>query len=139
MVSDLVSRSIRTSLIATAITFPFLTVYIGSLWALGFAAASLWSTANLWAISMVVREYFGRRRWTRLAFLLGVKFPILYGLGIWGLYQRAVPVFSILIGFHVILLVVVLKAVSHRFLAHEGSSHVCKERGAQISGTKESI
>ena len=138
MVGDLVGRSIRTSLIATAITFPFLVIYTGSLWAIGFAAASLWSTGNIWVISIVVGEYFGRRRGSRLAFLLCVKFPILYGLGIWALYQRVVPVLSILIGFHMIFLVLVLKVISRRFLALEDSSCVSKDGGTRISGNEES-
>lgn len=136
---DLVDRAIRTSLIATTVTFPFLAAYIGGRWAVGFTLASFWSTANIWVISLVVQEYFGRRRWPRFAFLLCVKFPILYGLGIWGLYQQAVPIVSILIGFHVIFMVLVLKVLSRGFLSLEDSSNVSKGGGARISGREESL
>lgn len=138
MAGDLVDRSIRTSLIATAVVFPFAAVYLGSLSAIGFLAASLWSTANVWVISIVVGEYLGGRRWSRLAVMLCVKFPVLYGLGLWGVSQRVVPVVSVLVGFHMIFLVLILKILSRWLLVPVGTDPVSRRKGGVISGTRES-
>ncbi len=137
MTPEIVDRTVRSSLVATAVAFPFLLVHVSAEWAMGVALASLWSCANVWMISMVVREYFGPRRTPLLALLLGVKFPLLYGIGIWGLSQRAVPALSILVGFHIIFLVLVLKVLSQRLLC-SGNEPGLSEGGApRFPGSEE--
>jgi len=135
----LVSRTIRAALIATTVLCPFLIVHMGSLWALGFALASLWSTANVWMISFVVREFLGPRRWKVLAPLFAIKFPLLYGLGIWGLYARAVPIGSVLVGFHIIFIVLVLKILSHRILEIQNRPSTSPEGDKAMPGNEERI
>ena len=138
MTPEIVDRTVRSSIAATVIVFPFILVHVSAEWAIGLSLASLWSCANVWMISVVVREYFGRRRPLLMASLLGVKFPLLYGLGIWGLSQRAAPALSILVGFHIIFLVLVLKVLSRRLLC-SGNDPGLSEGGAPRSpGSEES-
>ncbi|MFH1739874.1 MAG: hypothetical protein ABIH23_12755 [bacterium] len=139
MTSDLVDRAIRTSFIVTIVIWPFLILYISSPWALGFVLASLWSTANLSLISIAVREYFGEQRWGRLGLFFGVKFPLLYGLGLWGLYQRAVPMASVLVGFHMIFVVLVLKVLSRQLFTGEDVSDIPVGGDVPVSGNEESV
>ena len=136
---DLVGRSIHTAFLVTVLLCPFFAVYVGGMWAVGFTLASFWSTMNLWLVSLVVREYFGKRRWPRLAVLLGVKFPFLYGLGLWGLSQRAAPMGSVLVGFHMIFVVLVLKVVSRWWFAIEDETGVSMERDVPAPGNEERV
>ncbi len=138
MTVDLVDRTIRSSLVATAVLFPFVFIHIDVSWAIGFALASFWSCANVWVISVVVQEYFGARRVPRLALLLGVKFPLLYGLGLWGLSQRAAPSSSILVGFHIIFVVLILKVLSQRFFCSGEDASLLEGGAPRFPGSEES-
>ena len=136
---DVVDRAIRTAFLVTVLLCPFFAVYIGGMWAVGFTLASFWSTINLWLISLVFREYFGGQRWPRLVVFLGVKFPLLYGLGFWGLSQRAAPMGSVLVGFHMIFFVLVLKVVSRGWFAVEDKTGVSMDRDVPLSGNEERV
>jgi len=138
-VETLVGRTIRSSLVVTAILCPFLLVHLGSRWALGFALASLWNIVNVGMISFVVREFLGPRRWRILIPLFAIKFPLLYGLGMWGLQSRTIPIGSILAGFHIIFVVLILKALSHRVLEISHPPSASPEKDGAMPGSEERI
>ena len=138
-VETLVGRTIRSSLVATAILCPFILVHFGNRWALGFALASLWNIVNVGMISFVVREFLGPRRWRILIPLFAIKFPLLYGLGIWGLQSRTVPIGSILVGFHIIFIVLILKALSYRVLEIQHPPSASPEEHGAMPGSEERI
>ncbi len=114
-------------------------VHFGNRWALGFALASLWNIVNVGMISFVVREFLGPRRWRILIPLFAIKFPLLYGLGIWGLQSRTVPIGSILVGFHIIFIVLILKALSYRVLEIQHPPSASPEEHGAMPGSEERI
>lgn len=81
--------------------------------ALGFLAGALWSCLNLFAISHVVRSVLGSERPSKLKVvkLSLVKFPILYGTGFLLLRSRAFSPESLVAGFSLVLVVILLKIV----------------------------
>jgi hypothetical protein len=90
----------------------FLTVRVGVRWGGGFAASALWSTANLWALERLIRlavRPAGRQLGAILVALL-VKIPLLYAVGIFLALRGGFPARSLLAGFSLPLLVIVLKA-----------------------------
>lgn len=108
---DFVYRSLRTAVIVTFLFTPFLALR-SPIWATSFCLASLWSVANVWAISQLVISFLGKTEASKGVLWILVKFPVLYGLGIFLLltYNCSPP--GVAVGFHVVFVVFVLKAVA---------------------------
>lgn len=81
-------------------------------WGLGFAAFGLWATANIWALSLVLRQVVAPQR-SALDLLgaLALKIPVLYGLGFLLLWKGGFPAVSVVCGISVPLAVILLKAI----------------------------
>ena len=91
----------------------FLVVYQSPRIGAGFASAGAWSVANLWALERLIRlsvRPTGRRP-LAIALALLVKLPVLYGLGALLVLEGGFAAMSLLAGFSIPLLVLVLKAV----------------------------
>ncbi len=71
----------------------------GLAWGMGTMAGALWSIVNFFLttriMSVIVSEE-KKKKW--LAFLLLVKFPILYGLGLLLIVSGFFPVYSLILG-----------------------------------------
>jgi hypothetical protein len=71
----------------------------GPAWGAGTMAGALWSIANFFLttrVMCVVASEEKRKKW--LAFLLLVKFPVLYGLGLLLIVSGFFPVYSLILG-----------------------------------------
>jgi hypothetical protein len=116
-----IRRSIIASLVLTGFAFLGLSAYGKSDWAWGVGLGSLWACLNWWLISAVVQVLLVKERRlsgpskVRLAVLMSVKFPVLYGTG-YLLLRLGFPVLSLLAGFWIILGVVTAKAAGRLIL-----------------------
>ena len=116
-----IRRSIIASLALTGFAFLALSAYGKSDWAWGVGLGSLWACLNWVLISAVVRILLAKERKlsgsskVRLALLMLVKFPVLYGSG-YLILRLGFPVLSLLAGFWIILGVVVAKAAGRLIL-----------------------
>lgn len=112
---DFVYRCLRTAAWVTVVFTPAIALHSPS-WALGFFLSSAWSVVNVWAIVHVTTHLIAvqLRDASPVPVLvwLFIKFPILYGIG-YGIIKicPGSPV-ALLVGFHVIFAVFVLKAVA---------------------------
>ena len=71
----------------------------GHEWGMGTMAGALWSIINFFLttrVMSVVASEEKRKKW--LAFLLLVKFPVLYGLGLLLIVSGFFPVYSLILG-----------------------------------------
>lgn len=93
-------------------------LFAGGRWALGFAGGALIGIANLLLLATLVREVIrpGRRNVGRIAALLAVKIPLVYGglaaLILW----KLPPTLAIVAGFSLILVIIVLRAAGRALL-----------------------
>jgi hypothetical protein len=118
-------RAVRRILISCAwfggLVLVALWVFAGGPWALGFAGGALIGTANLVLLALLVREIIrpGRRNAGRIAALLAIKIPLVYGglaaLILW----KLPPTLAIVSGFSLILIIIILRAAG-RALVESG-------------------
>jgi hypothetical protein len=110
---DFINRVIKTTLLLGALIFVFGSYYFDWTYSLGIFTGVLWGCANLWFIRQFIVNYLttGDRNAGKLALFALIKFPILYGAGFLVLWLGWFPVVSFVIGFSLIFLVVVFKAL----------------------------
>ena len=110
---DFINRVIKTTLLLGALIFVFGSYYFDWTYSLGIFTGVLWGCANLWFIRQFIVNYLttGDRNAGKLALFALIKFPILYGAGFLILWLGWFPVASFVIGFSLIFLVVVFKAL----------------------------
>jgi len=118
-------RVIRRLLLATgslgALTSLVGWAYLGWAWALGFAGGVLVGMLNLVFLTLLAREVLrlGRRHGGRIAALLALKIPLVYGGLAALLLWDALPLVAVVGGFSLLLLVVLLR-VAGRALVDSG-------------------
>jgi|WetSurMetagenome_2_1015567.scaffolds.fasta_scaffold991531_1 hypothetical protein len=120
-----IRRILVTTAILAALVALALWVYAGWRWAAGFAGGAVIGAANLVFLTALVREIVrpGRRARGRIAALLAVKVPVVYG-GLAGLLiWKAPPAIAVVIGFTLVLVVIVLKAAGRALLDSGLLSH----------------
>lgn len=111
---------IRRVLVSTtwfsAVAGVVLWAYVGPRFAFGFWIGAAWSLVNFWLLKEVVVRTITleERNLPRIALGALVKFPVLYGLGIALLVWGYFPILSLAIGFSMILVVLLLKALGRR-------------------------
>ncbi len=110
---DFINRIIRTSLLLGALIFIFGSYYFDWQYSMGIFAGMLWGSANLWFIRQFMVSYLttGERDAKKLAIIAVIKFPVLYLAGFFLLWFNLFPVLSFVIGFTLIFVVIVLKAL----------------------------
>jgi len=114
---------IRRTLIAvaglTALLCLVAGVYLGGAWACGLAAGSAVGMLNLIFLTALVREIVrpGKRHAGRIAALLALKLPVVYGGLALLLLWRWPPVAAVVGGFSLVLVVIVLKAGGRALIA----------------------
>ncbi|NIS18047.1 MAG: hypothetical protein GWO41_16675 [candidate division Zixibacteria bacterium] len=110
---DFINRVIKTTLLLGALIFVFGSYYFDWTYSLGIFTGVLWGCANLWFIRQFIVNYLttGDRNAGKLALFALIKFPILYGAGFLILWLGWFPVVSFVMGFSLIFLVVVFKAL----------------------------
>ncbi len=118
-----VRRIALTSAWLGALAALLLWVAAGSRWALGFAGGAALGVANLLLLSALIRAIvvLGRRDRRRIAWLLAIKVPLVYGGLAALLLSRFAPPASVVIGFSLFLAVIVLKAIGRLITGREGA------------------
>lgn len=112
-------RRVRTTSLITGVALAWLVAARWNLGAgIGWVLGCLWSLANLYAISLVVRATMsgGKGRNIRLPLVLLVKLPVLYGLGFFVLTIDRLPTVAVLSGFTWPLIVITLKLLGRAVL-----------------------
>ncbi|MBM3318906.1 MAG: hypothetical protein FJY75_13745 [Candidatus Eisenbacteria bacterium] len=113
-----IRRILTTTAILAALIGLALSVYAGWAWAVGFLGGAAAGGLNLAFLSGLAGEIVrpGPRRKWRIAVLLALKMPVVYG-GLAGLLLwKALPVTAIVLGFSFVLIVIVLKAAGRLIL-----------------------
>ena len=118
MDADLLGRVRKTSIIVGLVMAAPLATYYGLMAAAAWVVGIAWSLANLTAIHAVVSRVLTNEPRSRRAIMvaLAVKFPVLYGLGLFALAVVKLPVVWWLAGFMWPFLVAVLKAAGRVYL-----------------------
>lgn len=113
MEKDFIHRSLKISIIVATTFAPFLLIYFGPSFTLGFVGGAVWNIVNVFLLSqvfaMMLLPSITNKKRGALAGVL--KFPVLYGIGYAIIRYTSVSLYGILIGFSLILLVFVLRAL----------------------------
>jgi hypothetical protein len=117
---DFVYRSLKVSAVVALLGAVLGATYGGFGFAAGFVCGAGWNILNLLLITWLVQSFFAAQRSkTRLALLLAVKFPLLYGGGFALLVYGGLSVYGVLTGFSIPFIIVALKAAGAA-LVHKG-------------------
>lgn len=117
-----ITRSLKASLLLTALSYLLFSYYKGGSWALGFCLGALWSAASLYLLREFITRFItvGERSLSALLILGLLKFPLLYVAGYFILSAGTYPVAAPTFGFGLPLAVVVLKAGGRMLLGIYG-------------------
>ena len=115
---DFLKRSIRASVIVTAILAPFTFLYFDIPTGWGFVAGAAWNIINVYLLSQVITNLITPHQSNKkLGAVAGVlKFPVLYGIGFVILSYTNPSVYGIMAGFSLILAIFLLKAIGICYL-----------------------
>jgi hypothetical protein len=110
---DFINRVIKTTLLLGALVFVFGSFYFDWIFSLGIFVGALWGVTNLWFIRQFIVGYItsADRNAAKLALFAIIKFPILYAAGFVLLYLGWFPVSSFVVGFSLIFVVILFKAL----------------------------
>lgn len=115
---DFLKRVQSATAVVGALTFVLVAVYYDMDWGLGILVGCGWGIANFWALTRVLTAVLtqdGVQR--RRAFIFAaIKFPVLYFLGFLALRSEWFPPISLLAGFSLLFLVILLKAAGRSFM-----------------------
>lgn len=80
---------------------------------LGVFAGAAWGTVNLYFIKLLIQSLLvqNARSYFNIALLFGVKFPLLYLAGFGLFIVDYLPVYSLLLGFSLFFLAIIIKGV----------------------------
>lgn len=130
---EFIKRIIRTTAILSLIVALALAVYHDGTFAFGFLVGTAWGLANLFAIRLLVAELInpaGARRKMILPVAL-VKFPVLYVGGYLVLASEAFSVLSLLAGFSLMFVVIILKVLGRLYLGLDTFGFPLRQREAK--------
>jgi hypothetical protein len=128
MGSEFVARVIKTTLVVTLIAALFCSTYFSLAWGAGLLLGALWGCLNLFAISEAVRSMIAAEKpgKLRIVLLSFIKFPVLYGLGFLLLLAGVFPPQSLVSGFSMVLLTILLKAIGASVAGSAGLPRVAR-------------
>jgi hypothetical protein len=115
---EFLKRVQSATAVVGAVTFVLVSVYYDSSWGLGILAGCGWGIANFWAMTRVLSAVLtsdGVQRKRALIFA-AIKFPVLYFIGFLALRSEWFPPISLLAGFSLLFLVILLKAAGRAFM-----------------------
>ncbi len=122
--SGWIDRVLKTSAVVTLLVALFLAHYYNYIFAVGFIIGSAWNMANLWLIKLLVSNLLTTGTTLskgKLLLLAGVKFPVLYVGGYLILVYGKFPPVSLMAGFTLLFLVILLKASGLVWLSNQGT------------------
>ncbi|MBN1504277.1 MAG: hypothetical protein JW952_04365 [Candidatus Eisenbacteria bacterium] len=113
MGAEHVFRIVKTTAVVAAVVALFCATYFSAAAGAGLLAGAAWGCLNLLATGRVVRTLVAPERPGRLRvlWLSFVKFPLLYGAGFLLLRAGVFPPESLVSGFSLVLVTIVLKAL----------------------------
>jgi hypothetical protein len=115
---EFLKRVQTTTAVVGVLAFLFVSVYHDLNFGLGILLGCAWGIANFWALTRVLTgvltpDEVNRRRAIIFA---AIKFPVLYGAGYLVLRSEWVSPVSLIAGFSLLFLVVLLKGLGRAFL-----------------------
>lgn len=122
---EFIQRIIKTTAVVATLAGLFVAVYYQFPYAVGLWLGALWGCLNFFFIAALVKALLTPAqpiRWGNVIVTLGIKFPLLYGLGYLLLVWRYAPAVSYLIGFTLLIAVTVLKALGRMLLGLDTGS-----------------
>lgn len=113
-----VDRIIKSTLIAAAVLFPFLALYISPNFGFSVLFGAIWGSLNLLAIKFVITSLVttGKRKMAFGLAVLFVKIPVLYGIGYFLITWDYLSIPGLLWGFSGIFIAALLNALSRTIL-----------------------
>ncbi|MBI3359319.1 MAG: hypothetical protein HY201_04685 [Nitrospirae bacterium] len=109
--SAFIARSIKTSLIASAVLFVFLLQWVSLQVLWGGSLGIAMSVLNLFLLSRLSETLLNSYQKKKIIFYAALKLPIFYGLLIFLPYQFHFSVYGFMAGFSVPIFVIILKTV----------------------------
>ncbi len=111
--TEYVRRVMRATAVVAAVAALFCVTYFSPAAGVGLLAGAAWGCFNLLATAQVVRTLVAPEKSSKLRIVVisFVKFPLLYGAGFLLLRAGVFPPESLVSGFSLVLLVIVLKAL----------------------------
>ena len=129
-----IERTLRTSGLLSLVILIFGSFYYGFIPSLSVFTGLIWGIVNLYFLSLLIRSTLrpDEVNKTSALVLLFIKIPLLYLTGYFMITSTLFDPILLLIGFSVLLLVIVLKAIGRTImnLDHTGG----KERQGTING-----
>lgn len=116
---EFIHRVIKTSLILGVLIFLFVTFFHKFNYASGIFVGCVWGCLNLYFLTNLVTEATNPKgiRKKRIILLVLFKFPLLYLSGYFLLRMKYFPVTSLLMGFTLVFVVILLKALGQAVIS----------------------
>jgi hypothetical protein len=115
--AGLVTRSIRASVIVTALVALYALFLASPAWALAYAVCALWNTVNVYLWHKLLRAFLVDRRKTAALIFAVIKIPLLYAIGALFIKFLSLPFGAFLAGFNTIFIVMALKIFGREYVA----------------------
>lgn len=115
---EFLTRIWKTTLVVGVIVFAFTAVYFDMTFAWGLLVGCLWGVANFIALTAVLTAFVkpGDVNRNHALVLAAIKFPVIYGIGFLILYSKRFEPTSLLVGFSLLFMVTLLKALGRSYL-----------------------
>ena len=115
---EFITRIIKTTAILALVAALATSVYFDWVFALGLLIGSVWGLVNLYFLKKIITEAIspGETRTGSVVLLILVKFPLLYIGGYFIVAWNFFPVYSLLAGFSLMFVVMVLKILGRMIL-----------------------
>jgi hypothetical protein len=115
--AGLIRRSVRASLVVTALVGVYGIFLATPAWALAYAACSLWNTSNVYLWHKLLEAFLIDRRKGIALLFAALKMPVLYAAGALFIGRFSVPLGAFLAGFNTIFIVIGLKILGKEYVA----------------------
>ncbi len=118
---EFLKRIWKTTLVVGLVVFAFTAVYFEMQFAWGLLVGCLWGVANFVALIAVLTSFVTPRgarevNRRRALILAAIKFPVIYGIGYLILRSEWFEPVSLLVGFSLLFMVTLLKALGRSYL-----------------------
>jgi len=115
---EFLTRIWKSTLVVGVIVFAFTAVYFDMKFAWGLLVGCLWGVANFVALTAVLTAFVtpGQVNRNKALMLAAIKFPVIYGLGFFILYSKWFEPTALLVGFSLLFMVTLLKALGRSYL-----------------------
>ena len=122
---EFIHRVIKSSLILAALIFLLVTFYHKFNYAAGILVGCGWGCLNLYFLTNLITQATTPRgiNKKRIVLLVLVKFPLLYVSGYILLRVKYFPVTSLLVGFTLMFVVILLKALGRMIIPNAEKGH----------------